>query len=66
LSDDNLKELQEKIRIESNKLKGNVFMYDIISMIKLYLQAHNQKPQSFYDEMVEREKEKKKKKKIII
>jgi hypothetical protein len=44
---------------EANELIGHEMIFELTQLIESYLEKHNKKPQSFYDQMLERQKQQK-------
>jgi translation initiation factor 2-alpha kinase 4 len=55
LSDEQVKDLQSSLMRKAKELLGSVMVFDLAQQVVEYLQAHNQKPMSFYDEMIARQ-----------
>eukprot|EP01125_Pyxidicula_operculata_P015152 TRINITY_DN5117_c1_g1_i1.p1 TRINITY_DN5117_c1_g1~~TRINITY_DN5117_c1_g1_i1.p1 ORF type:complete len:1656 (+),score=455.46 TRINITY_DN5117_c1_g1_i1:21-4988(+) len=57
LSPSELEELESLIKTKMNELVGMVMIHMIGEEIQLFLRQHNEKPTSFYEQMIKRQKE---------
>jgi translation initiation factor 2-alpha kinase 4 len=58
LSDNSLKELQNKLEKNAEELKGEEMIFQLAQYVQEFLHGHNKPaPKSFYDEMMQRQRE---------